>query len=142
IDRGTCTLLPSAFAPSVNPHFITTCGFPVRFVVVNSEFGGITSTSQSVMNFSNFAINRVRTRCARMYSTAGISRAVRNAFGQSPKACPRKFRTCPDIRGAANWMSTAYNPATALYYVMTTENCGTYRSTQFGLNPRPPAPDR
>src|ERR1035441_10212665 len=49
-------------------------------------------------------------------------------------------RTCPDIRGAANWMSTAYNPATALYYVMTTENCGTYRSTQFGLNPKPPAP--
>src|ERR1035441_7848277 len=47
---------------------------------------------------------------------------------------PEGTRTCPDIRGAANWMSTAYNPATALYYVMTTENCGTYRSTQFGLN--------
>ena len=45
--------------------------------------------------------------------------------------------TCPDIRGAANWMSTAYNPATGLYYVMTIENCGMYRSTQFGLNPRP-----
>jgi PQQ-dependent dehydrogenase (methanol/ethanol family) len=42
--------------------------------------------------------------------------------------------TCPDIRGAANWMSTAYNPATDLYYVMTIENCGTYRSNQFGLN--------
>ena len=42
--------------------------------------------------------------------------------------------TCPDIRGAANWMSTAYSPATDLYYVMTIENCGTYRSTQFGLN--------
>jgi len=41
-------------------------------------------------------------------------------------------RTCPDIRGAANWMSTAYNPATGLYYLMTIENCGVYRSTQFG----------
>jgi PQQ-dependent dehydrogenase (methanol/ethanol family) len=40
--------------------------------------------------------------------------------------------TCPDIRGAANWMSTAYNPATGLYYVMTIENCGMYRSTMFG----------
>jgi PQQ-dependent dehydrogenase (methanol/ethanol family) len=41
-------------------------------------------------------------------------------------------RTCPDIRGAANWMSTAYDPGTGLYYVMTIENCGVYRSTQFG----------
>jgi alcohol dehydrogenase (cytochrome c) len=29
-------------------------------------------------------------------------------------------------------MSTAYNPATGLYYAMTIENCGIYRSTQFG----------
>jgi len=50
---------------------------------------------------------------------------------------PEGTTTCPDIRGAANWMSTAYNPATGLYYVMTIENCGTYRSTQFGLNPPP-----
>ena len=47
--------------------------------------------------------------------------------------------TCPDIRGAANWMSTAFNPASGLYYVMTIENCGTYRSTQFGLNTGPAA---
>jgi alcohol dehydrogenase (cytochrome c) len=41
-------------------------------------------------------------------------------------------RTCPDIRGAANWMATAFNPATSFFYVMTIENCGLYRSTQFG----------
>ena len=29
------------------------------------------------MNFSNFSISSVRARCARMYSTAGISREVR-----------------------------------------------------------------
>jgi PQQ-dependent dehydrogenase (methanol/ethanol family) len=52
---------------------------------------------------------------------------------------PEGTSTCPDIRGAANWMSTAYNPATGLYYVMTIENCGTYRSNQFGLNPAPAA---
>lgn len=45
---------------------------------------------------------------------------------------PDGTRTCPDIRGATNWMSTAYNPATGLYYLMTIENCGVYRSTQFG----------
>ena len=45
---------------------------------------------------------------------------------------PEGTPTCPDIRGAANWMATAFNPATRLYYVMTIENCGVYRSTDFG----------
>ena len=31
--------------------------------------------------------------------------------------------TCPAVRGATNWYSTAYNPATRLYYVMTVEDC-------------------
>jgi PQQ-dependent dehydrogenase (methanol/ethanol family) len=48
---------------------------------------------------------------------------------------PEGTPTCPDIRGAANWMSTAYNPATGLYYLMAIENCGVYRSTQFGGRP-------
>jgi PQQ-dependent dehydrogenase (methanol/ethanol family) len=34
--------------------------------------------------------------------------------------------TCPAVRGATNWYSTAYNPATHLYYVMTVEDCTTY----------------
>jgi PQQ-dependent dehydrogenase (methanol/ethanol family) len=34
--------------------------------------------------------------------------------------------TCPAVRGATNWYSTAYNPATNLYYVMTVEDCTTY----------------
>jgi len=34
--------------------------------------------------------------------------------------------TCPAVRGATNWYSTAYNPATKLYYVMTVEDCTTY----------------
>jgi len=45
---------------------------------------------------------------------------------------PEGTATCPDIRGATNWMATAYNPATGLYYLMTIENCGVYRSTDFG----------
>jgi PQQ-dependent dehydrogenase (methanol/ethanol family) len=34
--------------------------------------------------------------------------------------------TCPAVRGATNWYSTAYNPSTRLYYVMTVEDCTTY----------------
>ena len=40
--------------------------------------------------------------------------------------------TCPAIRGATNWMSTSFSPATRLFYVMAVENCFLYRSTMFG----------
>lgn len=65
---------------------------------------------------------------------------------------PKGVLTCPAIRGATNWMSTAFNPATRLFYVMAVENCFTYRSTMFGggrgaaanrpggAAPAPPAP--
>ena len=35
--------------------------------------------------------------------------------------------TCPAVRGATNWYSTAYSPSTRLYYVMTVEDCTIYR---------------
>ncbi|MBM3784668.1 MAG: c-type cytochrome [Acidobacteria bacterium] len=34
---------------------------------------------------------------------------------------------CPAVRGATNWYSTAYNPQTRLFYVMTVEDCNLYR---------------
>ena len=39
---------------------------------------------------------------------------------------------CPAVRGATNWYSTSYNPATRLYYVMTVEDCTTYRKADDG----------
>jgi alcohol dehydrogenase (cytochrome c) len=35
-------------------------------------------------------------------------------------------RACPSVEGATNWMSTSFNPATHLYYVMTLEACSIY----------------
>jgi PQQ-dependent dehydrogenase (methanol/ethanol family) len=40
--------------------------------------------------------------------------------------------TCPAVRGATNWYSTAYNPGTGLYYVMTVEDCSLYRKAHDG----------
>ena len=40
-----------------------------------------TNVTANVSVTANFAINSVRARCARIYSTAGISRDVRNVFG-------------------------------------------------------------
>jgi alcohol dehydrogenase (cytochrome c) len=48
-------------------------------------------------------------------------------------------KTCPAVRGATNWYSTAFNPSTRLYYVMTVEDCSIYRKAHDGgygfLNP-------
>lgn len=41
-------------------------------------------------------------------------------------------KTCPAVRGATNWYSTAYNPVTHLYYVMTVEDCTVYRKAHDG----------
>ena len=35
-------------------------------------------------------------------------------------------RACPSVRGAANWMSPSYNPATGLFYLPTLEQCDLY----------------
>jgi len=37
---------------------------------------------------------------------------------------------CPQVRGATNWYSTAYDPATRLFYVQAVEDCGYYRQGQ------------
>jgi alcohol dehydrogenase (cytochrome c) len=36
---------------------------------------------------------------------------------------------CPSLEGATNWFSTAFLPATGLYYVQTLEKCGLYTKT-------------
>jgi PQQ-dependent dehydrogenase (methanol/ethanol family) len=39
---------------------------------------------------------------------------------------------CPAVRGATNWYSTAYDPQTRLYYVMSVEDCSVYRKSRMG----------
>ena len=41
-------------------------------------------------------------------------------------------KTAPAVRGATNWYSTAYSPATRLYYVMTVEDYTIYRKAEDG----------
>jgi PQQ-dependent dehydrogenase (methanol/ethanol family) len=41
-------------------------------------------------------------------------------------------KTCPAVRGATNWYSTAYTPSTGLYYVMAVEDCTLYRKAHDG----------
>jgi alcohol dehydrogenase (cytochrome c) len=38
-------------------------------------------------------------------------------------------RVCPSLDGASNWYSTAFHPATGLYYVQTNDKCGIFTRT-------------
>jgi PQQ-dependent dehydrogenase (methanol/ethanol family) len=49
--------------------------------------------------------------------------------------------TCPAVRGATNWYSTAFSPATQLYYVMAVEDCTLYRKAHDGGYGRVDHPD-
>ena len=42
------------------------------------------------------------------------------------------IKTCPAVRGATNWYSTAFNPDTKLFYVMAVEDCSIYKQSQNG----------
>jgi alcohol dehydrogenase (cytochrome c) len=53
-------------------------------------------------------------------------RPVRNP-NQEPTPAGNKI--CPSLEGATNWFSTAFLPATHLYYVQTLEKCGIYTKT-------------
>ena len=43
--------------------------------------------------------------------------------------------TCPAVSGAANWPSSAFNPATGLFYVMASEGCAVYRKNSDWFEP-------
>jgi PQQ-dependent dehydrogenase (methanol/ethanol family) len=44
-------------------------------------------------------------------------------------------RVCPSVIGATNWNSTAYNPATGLFYVMAIESCNIYTKSSAWWEP-------
>ncbi len=53
--------------------------------------------------------------------------------GQEPT--DQGTRTCPSVAGATNWMSTAYNPSTGLFYVMALESCNIYTKSSAWWEP-------
>ncbi len=41
-------------------------------------------------------------------------------------------KTCPSVRGATNWYSTAFHPDTKLFYLMAVEDCSIYKQSHMG----------
>jgi PQQ-dependent dehydrogenase (methanol/ethanol family) len=57
-------------------------------------------------------------------SGIGPDRRPQLLSGAAPT--PAGVKACPAVEGATNWMSTAYNPETGLFYVMALEKCVIY----------------
>lgn len=66
-------------------------------------------------------------------SSIGVDGRPKLVPGQEPTE--QGTRTCPSVVGATNWMSTAYNPATGLFYVMALESCNIYTKSSAWWQP-------
>jgi alcohol dehydrogenase (cytochrome c) len=49
---------------------------------------------------------------------------------------PNGNRACPGVRGATNWMSPSFNPATGLLYIVTLEQCDIFTSSSKEPEPK------
>jgi PQQ-dependent dehydrogenase (methanol/ethanol family) len=63
---------------------------------------------------------------------SGIGRDGRPRELEGNQPTPAGTKTCPAVRGATNWYSTAYNPVTRLFYVMAVEDCNIYQQSERG----------
>jgi len=63
----------------------------------------------------------------RLTWATSIDAKGRPVVNEKAKPTPGGTMVCPAVRGATNWYSTAFNPVTRLFYVMTVEDCNMYR---------------
>jgi alcohol dehydrogenase (cytochrome c) len=59
----------------------------------------------------------------------GLTPEGRPIVAPNQDATAEGRRICPHVNGATNWYSTAFNPATGLYYIQTNEWCGIVTKT-------------
>jgi PQQ-dependent dehydrogenase (methanol/ethanol family) len=65
----------------------------------------------------------------------GLDAKGRPQVRESSVPTPQGTKTCPSVEGATNWFSSAYNPATALFYVMAKESCNIYTKSDAWWEP-------
>lgn len=60
----------------------------------------------------------------------GIDASGRPVVVPGKKPTPAGTRSCPAVRGAANWMSSSYSPLTGLVYIPVLEQCDIYFTSE------------
>jgi alcohol dehydrogenase (cytochrome c) len=67
---------------------------------------------------------------------SGIDAKGRPILVPGKDPTPNGNRVCPSVRGATNWMSPSFDPATGFFYVMTLEQCDVYTSSSMEPEPK------
>jgi PQQ-dependent dehydrogenase (methanol/ethanol family) len=123
------------------PHDLHDWDATEPLVLVNAPFGGRERKLLLQANRSGFFYVLDRTNgelllgkpfVRKLTWASGIGRDGRPQELEGSRPTPAGTRTCPAVRGATNWYSTAYNPSTRLFYVMAVEDCNIYRQSQNG----------
>ncbi len=123
------------------PHDLHDWDATEPLVLVNAPFQGRERKLLLQANRSGFFYVLDRTNGEFLSGTpfvrkltwaSGIGRDGRPQEVEGNKPTPAGTKTCPAVRGATNWYSTAYNPATRLFYVMAVEDCNIYRQSDRG----------
>ncbi len=123
------------------PHDLHDWDANQPLVLIDAPFHGKVRKLLLHANRNGFFYVLDRTNGKLLQATAFVKRLTWasgiDANGR-PKLLPANettvagVETCPAVRGATNWYSTAYNPQTRLYYVMSVEDCTVYRKAQDG----------
>jgi PQQ-dependent dehydrogenase (methanol/ethanol family) len=85
-----------------------------------------------VLDRSNGRFLQASAMVKKLTWASGIGSDGRPLLVPGNDPTPGGVKTCPAVRGATNWYSTAFDPNTRLYYVMTVEDCSIYRKAHDG----------
>lgn len=66
---------------------------------------------------------------------SGIGKDGRPVLLPGADPTPEGTKVCPSVDGASNWMSTAYNPITGLFYFMALEACNIFTKSDAWWEP-------
>jgi alcohol dehydrogenase (cytochrome c) len=109
--------------------------------LVNARFGGRERKLLLQANRNGFYYVLDRTTgelllakpfVKRLTWASGIGSDGRPQLLENNQPTRAGVKTCPAVRGATNWYSTAFHPSTRLFYVMAVEDCNIYAQSQLG----------
>ncbi len=123
------------------PHDLHDWDATEPLVLVNTRFGGRDRKLLLQANRNGFYYVLDRTNgefllgkpfVKKLTWASGIDKNGRPELVEGNKPTRTGTVTCPAVRGATNWYSTAFNPNTSLFYVMAVEDCNLYQQSQLG----------
>ncbi len=88
-----------------------------------------------VLDRTNGDLMQVTPFVRKLTWASGIGADRRPVVLRGTDPTPEGVKVCPAVEGATNWMSTAYNPATGLFYLMALEKCSIYSKSSAEWQP-------